>query len=106
MDVDNDQFISQEELTKFLQTKAGSQDDKFFGLVQETFRLMDKDHNGKVSLDEFTTMYFSQQRRLEEDIEELESRIRDIELRQEQMREKLIELKKTERKTDHRHFKF
>lgn len=47
----------------------------------ETFRLMDKDHNGKVSLDEFTSMYFTQQRRLEEDIEELESRIHDIELR-------------------------
>jgi len=69
-------LVSQEELIVFLAKKCNSKDTaKFNELVDLTFTQMDRDNNGKVSLEEFSNMYFTELIRLEEEVEELQSRI-------------------------------
>lgn len=67
---------------------------------------MDKDGDQVVILDEFVDAYFVEQRRLQEEIEELNLRIVDSETRASQIEEKLIELRKQEKSSQNRHFKF
>jgi len=60
----------------FLAKKCNSKDTaKFNELVDLTFTQMDRDNNGKVSLEEFSNMYFTELIRLEEEVEELQNRI-------------------------------
>ncbi len=52
--------------------KCNSRDtEKFNELVDLIFTQMDRDNNGKVSLEEFSNMYFTEIIRLEEEVEEL-----------------------------------
>ncbi len=42
---------------------------------------MDRDNDAQVTIDEFAEHYFATMTRIQEDIEDLESRVKDIEVR-------------------------
>ena len=70
------------------------------------FQQMDVDGDDFVSLDEFVEAYFVEQRRLGEEIEELNLRISDAETRASQIEKKIIEMRPKEKKTKNRHLRF
>ena len=67
---------------------------------------MDEDGSGDIQLEEFVNAYYHEQRRLEEEIEELEYRIHDAQMRGGQIQKKLDDLRQQERVTNNRHFKY
>jgi uncharacterized coiled-coil protein SlyX len=58
---------------------------------------MDQDGNGRVSLEEFTTSYFEQQKEVDMRIKELNKIIAEDEEKREKLKEKLREIEPTER---------
>jgi hypothetical protein len=60
---------------------------------------MDLDQNGSLTSAEFVDGFFMMQRKMIEDIDELSLRIKDVQIRESEIVEKLADLKKTERYT-------
>ena len=67
---------------------------------------MDVDGDDIVDIDEFVEAYFVEQRRLGEEIEELNLRITDAETRAEQIQKKIDDMRPKEKKTKNRHLRF
>ena len=67
---------------------------------------MDVDGDDVVDIDEFVEAYFVEQRRLGEEIEELNLRITDAETRAEQIQKKIDDMRPKEKKTKNRRLRF
>jgi tRNA threonylcarbamoyladenosine modification (KEOPS) complex Cgi121 subunit len=67
---------------------------------------MDLNLHGNVDLDSFVSFYHSEKKRLYEEIEELEYRIKDEILKAKQLTDKLMDLRKQEKYTLVKHFKY
>ena len=91
-DINKDGRLKKEELVEFLMAKSGAdqaQDENEKEMLMERynfladilFQQMDKDGDQVVLIDEFVDAYFVEQRRLQEEIEELNLRIIDSETR-------------------------
>lgn len=61
--------------------------------------MMDLDQNGSLTTSEFVEGFFTMQRKMIEDIDELTFRIKDVQIREKEIVEKLAELKTSERYT-------
>ena len=116
-DTNKDGRLMKTELVQFLMSKSKAdqvQDENEMEMLKERymfladilFQQMDKDGDQVVLIDEFVDAYFVEQRRLQEEIEELNLRIIDSETRASQIEQKLVELRKQEKSTTNRHFKF
>ena len=95
-DINKDGRLRKDELVEFLMTKSGAdqvQDENEAEMLKERynfladilFQQMDKDGDQVVLIDEFVDAYFVEQRRLQEEIEELNLRIIDSETRANQI---------------------
>jgi transcription initiation factor TFIID subunit TAF12 len=80
--------------------------ERFEIIVDVLFEQMDVSNNGFVDLDNFVSFYHNEQKRLYEEIEELEFRIKDENTKAGQLSDKLNELRKQEKYTQVKHFKF
>ena len=91
-DINKDGRLKKDELVEFLMAKSGAdhvQDENEKEMLMERynfladilFQQMDKDGDQVVLIDEFVDAYFVEQRRLQEEIEELNLRIIDSETR-------------------------
>lgn len=75
-------------------------------IVNDVFKMMDLDSNGSLSPTEFVDGFFQMQRKMIEDIDELTLRIKDVQIREQEIVDKLDELRKSERYTGQFHPKF
>ena len=77
IDADRNGFISRVEMRDFLIQKSGVKVDErtlelYNSLVSTLFEQMDADKNDEISLKEFCDAYYQEQRRLEEEVEDLD----------------------------------
>lgn len=109
-DVDNNQYLSKDEFSNFFIQKATDKSvaavQKYEVIVNDVFQMTDLDSNGQLSLSEFVEGFFKMQRKMIEDIDELTLRVRDVQIREQEIIEKLDELRRSERYTGQFHPKF
>lgn len=102
-DTDNNNFLSKTEFHEFFIKKATDRSvaaiQKYDSIVNDVFKMMDLDSNGTLTPNEFVEGFFTMQRKMIEDIDELTFRIKDVQIREKEIVEKLAELKSTERYT-------
>lgn len=117
IDTNRDGFVDKKELIDYMMAltrdrNAGASlsDDEYRSTMDtyqkvcdELFDKLDKNHDGKVSLEEFVEQYHASKRYIIEVLEGLELGIRDMQNRANQIAEKLEEMKRTERTTNQPH---
>ena len=92
IDKDKDGYVDKDELVEYMikltGNKVGSTEDlspeeqealrnRFDDIINEIFQVMDKSDDQKVGIDEFVDNFFEQFKLLQEEIEELDLRIKD-----------------------------
>lgn len=79
------------------------QKQNFDALCSEIFHVMDKNDDFKVSVDEFIDCFFEQYKLMQEEIEELELRIKDQVQRSHQIEARLDEMRRLEKASEFSH---
>lgn len=97
IDINHDQWISKPELYAYLDRKSGGPFDR--GIADEIFERMDKDYNGRITVNEFIKVYIEADEMLRKKIESAKINKESYKRQQEECERKAEEERRNEKLT-------